>query len=60
MDLDGLRARNGGPLSHEERRRRAEANLCAYCGQPGHVITACPRRNGGLLARGVFPVPPGF
>ena len=60
MDLDGLRARNGGPLSHEERRRRAEANLCAYCGQPGHIITACPRRNGGLLARGVFPVPPGF
>ena len=32
MDLDGMRARNGGALSHEERRRRAEGNLCAYCG----------------------------
>ena len=60
MDLDGMRARNGGALSQEERRRRAEGNLCAYCGQPGHIITACPRRNGGHQARGIYPVPSGY
>ena len=60
MDLDGMRARNGGALSQEERRRRADGNLCAYCGQPGHIITACPRRNGGLQAKGIYPIPPGY
>ena len=60
MDLDGMRARNGGALSHEERRRKAKGNLCAYCGQPGHIVTSCPRRNGGLQARGLYPLPPGY
>ena len=60
MDLDGMRARNDGALSHTERRRRAKGNLCAYCGQPGHIVTSCPRRNGGLQARGLYPVPPGY
>ena len=43
MDLDSTRGARGS-LSNEERRRRAEANLCAYCGQPGHIISSCPRR----------------
>ena len=32
MAMDGMRARNGGAHSQEERRRRADGNLCAYCG----------------------------
>ena len=56
MDLDGMRGARG-ILSHEERRRRADANLCAYCGQPGHIISSCPRRLQAFQARGLFPGP---
>ena len=38
MEIDGSRG-NRGPLNPEERRRRQEQNLCAYCGQAGHVIS---------------------
>ena len=43
MDMDGKRGACGS-LSNEERRRRADANLCAYFGQPGHITSSCPRR----------------
>ena len=29
-------------LSLEERRRRFQAGLCAYCGQAGHTLATCP------------------
>ena len=41
MDLDGTRGARG-PLTLEERRRRSDAGLCGYCGQPGHLIATCP------------------
>ena len=41
MDLDATRGARG-PLTLEERRRRSEAGLCGYCGQPGHLIAVCP------------------
>ena len=40
MDVDGTRGANGG-LTPEERRHRYDGGLCAYCGQPGHVIDTC-------------------
>ena len=53
MDVDGTRGAHGG-LTPEERRRRYDGGLCAYCGQPGHVISTCPRK---FQVRGVVPVP---
>ena len=56
MDIDGTRPVRG-PLSQEERKRRFEGGLCAYCGKAGHVTQTCPNR---LQARGTFHVPDGF
>ncbi|PPQ86309.1 hypothetical protein CVT24_006444 [Panaeolus cyanescens] len=33
----------GGKLTPEERKRRAENNLCNYCGAPGHKAADCPK-----------------
>jgi len=33
-----------GPLSTDEKERRRVNNLCHYCGDPGHIGTACPAR----------------
>ena len=56
MDIDGTRPVRG-PLSQEERKRRFEGGLCAYCGRAGHVSQTCPNR---FQARGTFHVPNGF
>ena len=53
MDVDGTRNANGN-LTPEERRRRYDGGLSAYCGQHGHVISTCPRK---FQVRGVVPVP---
>lgn len=43
-------------LSTEERRRRLQEGRCFYCGQPGHLLSACPtkeknhQKKGGTLA----------
>ena len=63
MDLDGSRT-GRGPLSSEERRRRADNHLCAYCGQADHSIATCPTAARVRQARGTFPgfpsPPPGY
>ena len=67
MEVDGSRAVRG-PLTQEERRRRAHHNLCAYCGQSGHLIATCPGAARCRQARGTYTgsdlplayVPPGF
>ena len=56
MDIDGT-GRARGPLTPEERKRRFDAGLCAYCGKPGHVSATCPNR---YQARGTFQIPNGF
>lgn len=56
MDVDATRGVRG-PLSQEERRRRFDAGLCAYCGKPGHTSPSCPNR---YQARGTFQIPDGF
>ena len=58
MDLDGSRGRRD-PLTQEERRRRAESGLCAYCGASGHTIATCPRTAHTRRAQGTYH-PPGF
>ena len=40
MDLNGTRGYKG-PLTMDERRRRSDAGLCAYCAQPGHTLATC-------------------
>ena len=57
MDIDGT-GRARGPLNPEERKRRYDAGLCAYCGKPGHVAASCPNR--GYQARGTFQIPGGL
>ena len=56
MDIDGT-GRARGPLPPEERKRRFDAGLCAYCGKAGHVSATCPNR---YQARGTFQIPNGF
>ena len=41
MEVDGTRGPRA-PLTMEERRRRADAGLCAFCAQPGHTLATCP------------------
>ncbi|RDX48980.1 hypothetical protein OH76DRAFT_1483472, partial [Lentinus brumalis] len=33
-----------GKLTPEERQRRFAANLCLFCGGPGHTADACPKK----------------
>ena len=54
MDVDGTRTRHGS-LTSEERRRRSDAGLCAYCGAVDHQIATCPRAAHIRQARGTFP-----
>ena len=54
MDVDGTRTRHGS-LTSEERRRRSDAGLCAYCGGVGHQLATCPRAAHIRQARGTFP-----
>ena len=54
MQIDGSRGPRG-PLSFEERRRRSDAGLCAYCGGAGHAIATCPKAAHIRQARGTFP-----
>jgi Retrotransposon gag protein len=42
MQIDAVRPR--GPLTRAERQHRLQANLCLYCGQPGHRLAGCPSR----------------
>lgn len=58
MDLDGSRGRRN-PLTNEERRRRADSNLCAYCGAPGHAIATCPKAAHIRRVQGTYQ-PPGY
>ena len=64
MDLDGTRGPRG-PLSLDERRRRFQAGLCAYCGQAGHTLATCPNHRhvqarATHLAPGLPAPPPGY
>ena len=59
MDLDVTRGPRG-PLTLDERQRRAAHGLCGCCGQSGHLIAACPaasRADPRLQARSVQPLP---
>ncbi|XP_048039405.1 uncharacterized protein LOC125264212 [Megalobrama amblycephala] len=49
MDVENSR------LSYEERRRCLTHRLCLYCGEPGHVIAACPTRPPRPLVSAIIP-----
>ena len=53
MDMDGTRGFKGS-LTMEERRRRSDASLCAYCGQPGHTLATCALASRSRQARGTY------
>ena len=54
MEVDGSR-HHPGPLNPEERRRRADNNLRAYCEQSGHLIGTCALAARVRQAKGTFP-----
>ena len=54
MDLDGTRGYKGA-LTMKERRRRSDAGLCAYCGQPGHTLATCALASRSRQAWGTYP-----
>ena len=56
MEVDGTKWPQG--LNNEERRRRADNNLCAYCGGAGHAIGTC-RKAAHLKLRGSYAGTPG-
>lgn len=45
MEIDATRVEGRGPLSPQERQRRAENNLCYRCGGSGHRARFCPLTN---------------
>ena len=60
MDMDGVRGYKGA-LTMEERRRRSDSDLCAYCGQPNHYLATCAFASRARQARGTYehlPLPP--
>ncbi|ROL47749.1 Retrotransposon-derived protein PEG10 [Anabarilius grahami] len=42
-------------LTPTERQRRLTLNLCLYCGDPGHVISACPTRPPRPMVSAIIP-----
>ena len=36
-----------GKISHDERQRRMKFKLCLYCGQAGHNLKGCPKKQNG-------------
>ena len=49
MEIDAIKKEGPkhGPLNQEERDRRREQNLCAYCGSDKHLVAECPLSNRG-------------
>ena len=45
MQLDSVQFQVKGPLTSEEKTRRIAQGLCLYCGLPGHIARACPKKN---------------
>lgn len=44
MEIGALKTAYRGKVSFEERERRRNQNLCAYCGSSDHVIDKCSKR----------------
>ncbi len=55
----GAAALRASAISPDERDRRRRENLCFYCGQAGHVKSACPNR-GGPSSAAAPPAPSSF
>jgi hypothetical protein len=45
MDLDAMKLEGKKKLTNEERERRIQNKLCLYCGEAGHRLAQCPRKN---------------
>lgn len=54
MQIDAFQCR--GPLTEEEKQRRRRANLCLYCGNPGHQAMGCPNKRNRLQAQGTIAI----
>lgn len=48
MQIDAVRFK---PLSPEERTRRMEEGLCLYCGEQGHKVGSCPKKQNRRIVR---------
>ena len=45
MDLDAMKLNENKKLTKEERERRIQNKLCLYCGEAGHRLAQCSRKN---------------
>ena len=48
MQIDTVRFK---PLTLEEKRRRMEEGLCLYCGDVGHKVGNCPKKQSRHITR---------
>jgi Retrotransposon gag protein len=48
MQIDAVRVKT---LSPEERKRRMEEGLCLYCGEVGHKVGSCPKKQNRRTVR---------
>ena len=53
LDLDDPRGHKGA-LTMDERRRRSDGDLCAYCGLPVHTLATCAAASRSCQARGTI------
>ena len=53
MQIDAVRVKT---LTPEERKRRMEEGLCLYCGEEGHKVGSCPKKQNRRIikTRGAF------
>jgi hypothetical protein len=48
MQIDAVRVKS---LTPEERKRRMEGGLCLYCGEQGHRVGSCPRKQNRRIVK---------
>ena len=48
MQIDAVRVKT---LTPEERKRRMEEGLCLYCGEEGHKVGSCPKKQNRSTVR---------
>ena len=48
MQIDAVRVKS---LTPEERKRRMDEGLCLYCGDQGHRVGSCPRKQNWRIVK---------
>ena len=48
MQIDAVRVKI---LTLEDKKRRMEEGLCLYCGEEGHKVESCPKKQNRCIVR---------